>query len=296
MEFFSIVQYSSLIGAGIVTAVLQTNPREAGEFIRMYVGWKGVVAAVLLVVAGVFAYRRLGAVKIPLLTRHRLSIAIPFVIVASLAAGGILLTRYYSFIINDSLDVPVVRVGRAATTSVENIRAFEKLKEEASSDVEIAENHSDTPYVVFILGESTTRDRMHLYGYPLENTPNLDALNEKGELAVFRDTISPESATVAVLRKLLTFADMDSSKPWYAYNNMIDTMKAAGYRTYWLSNQESSGIWGNVAQLLRAAVITAASRACVSRMRTAASTMRHCSRSSTRPCSRLHPRISTSFT
>ena len=67
---------------------------------------------------------------------------------------------------------------------------------------------------------------MHLYGYPLENTPNLDALNEKGELAVFRDTISPESATVAVLRKLLTFADMDSSKPWYAYNNMIDTMKA----------------------------------------------------------------------
>lgn len=230
------------------------------------------------------------------MTRHRLSIAIPFVIVASLAAGGILLTRYYSFIINDSLDVPVVRVGRAATTSVENIRAFEKLKEEASSDVEIAENHSDTPYVVFILGESTTRDRMHLYGYPLENTPNLDALNEKGELAVFRDTISPESATVAVLRKLLTFADMDSSKPWYAYNNMIDTMKAAGYRTYWLSNQESSGIWGNVAQLLRAAVITAASRACVSRMRTAASTMRHCSRSSTRPCSRLHPRISTSFT
>ena len=38
VEFFSIVQYSSLIGAGIVTAVLQTNPREAGEFIRMYVG------------------------------------------------------------------------------------------------------------------------------------------------------------------------------------------------------------------------------------------------------------------
>ena len=141
-----------------------------------------------------------------------------------------------------------MRVGRAATASVENIRAFEKLKEEASSDVEVTENKSDTPYVVFILGESTTRDRMHLYGYPLENTPNLDELNEKGELAVFRDTISPEAATVAVLRKLLTFADMDSSKPWYAYNNMIDTMKAAGYRTYWLSNQESSGIWGNVVE------------------------------------------------
>lgn len=249
LEFFSIVQYSSLIGAGIVTAVLQTNPREAGEFLRMYVGWQGVAASILLVAAGVFIYRRLGRCRIPFLSRHRLSHALPFVFLASLLAGTILLSEYYSFIINDSLDVPVVRVSRAATTSVENIQAFEKLKNEAASDVEITENRSDTPYVVFILGESTNRARMHLYGYPLENTPNLDELAAKGELAVFRDTISPEAATVAVLRKLLTFADMDSSKPWYTYNNMIDVMKAAGYRTYWLSNQESSGIWGNVAQL-----------------------------------------------
>ena len=200
VEFFSIVQYSSLIGAGIVTAVLQTNPREAGEFVRMYVGWKGVVAAVLLVVAGVFAYRRLGAVRIPFLSRHRLSLAIPLVVVASLAAGGILLTRYYSFIINDSLDVPVVRVGRAATTSVENIARL------SSGGGRSGCRYCGRTTAIrrhLHRGESTTRDRMHLYGYPLENTPNLDELNVKGDLAVFRDTISSESATVAVLRKLL---------------------------------------------------------------------------------------------
>lgn len=249
LEFFSIVQYSSLIGAGIVTAILQTNPREAGEFLRMYVGWKGVAASVLLMAAGLFVYRRLERFHIPFLSRHRLSHVLPFVFLASILAGLILLSEYYSFIINDSLDVPVVRVSRATTTSIENIQAFEKLRDEAANDVTITENHSDTPYVVFILGESTNRARMHLYGYPLENTPNLDELAAKGELAVFRDAISPEAATVAVLRKLLTFADMDSSQPWYQYNNMIDVMKAAGYRTYWLSNQESSGIWGNVAQL-----------------------------------------------
>lgn len=249
VESFSIIQYSSLIGAGIVTAVLQTNPREAGEFIRMYVGWKGILAVVLLTAAGILAYRYLDRVKIPFLSRHRLSRAVPVVILFSLLAGGVLLHSYFSFIVNDSLDVPVVRVGRATTTSVDNIQAFEKLKDEAASDVEITENESDTPYVVFILGESTNRSRMHLYGYPLENTPNLDELNAKGDLAVYKDTISSEAATVAVLRKLLTFSDMDASKPWYEYNNMIDVMKAAGYKTYWLSNQESSGIWGNVAQL-----------------------------------------------
>lgn len=247
-EAFCILQYSSLIGAGIVTAVLQTNPAEAGEFLRMYVGGKGAVAAILLLLAGLAAWRFLGRVRIPL-SGHRLSRALPVLLVAALLAGGVLLHSYMSFIKNDSLDVPVVRVNRAVQTSVENIQAFEKLKDEAASDVQITENKSDTPYVVFILGESTNRARLHLYGYPLENTPNLDALNEKGELAVYRDTISPESATVAVLRKLLTFSDMDSDRPWYTYNNLIDVMKAAGYRTYWLSNQESSGIWGNVAQL-----------------------------------------------
>ena len=38
----------------------------------------------------------------------------------------------------------------------------------------------------------------------------------------------------------------------YRYNNLIDIMNAAGYKTHWLSNQESSGIWGNVAQIYAA--------------------------------------------
>ena len=91
LEFFSIVQYSSLIGAGIVTAILQTNPREAGEFLRMYVGWKGVAASVLLMAAGLFVYRRLERFHIPFLSRHRLSHVLPFVFLASILAGLILL-------------------------------------------------------------------------------------------------------------------------------------------------------------------------------------------------------------
>lgn len=134
-------------------------------------------------------------------------------------------------------------------TSVRNIQAFENLKQQASADVELTANGSDVPYVVFILGEATNRDRLHLYGYPLANTPNLDELAAKGDIAVFRDTISPKSATVPVLRELFTFHDVESDQEWYHYNSLIDVMKAAGYRTYWLSNQESSGIWGNVAQL-----------------------------------------------
>jgi len=249
LECFSIYHYDALVGAGIITAVLQTNGQEAGEFLRMYVGWSGL-GIMLLFLGGWGALRRY-PLKLPLchLSRHWRSRALPLFLLAGGVAGICLWQFYHSFVINDSLDIPVVRVARAMDTSVRNIQAFEELRQQASADVTITANDSDVPYVVFILGESTNRERMHLYGYPLENTPNLDDLAAKGEIAVFRDTIAPQGATVAVLRELMTFNDAESDKEWYAYNNLIDVMKAAGYRTYWLSNQESSGIWGNVGQL-----------------------------------------------
>lgn len=249
LECFSIYHYDALVGAGIITAVLQTNGQEAGEFLRMYVGWSGL-GIMLLFLGGWGALRRY-PLKLPLcpLSRHWRSRALPLFLLAGGVAGICLWQFYHSFVINDSLDIPAVRVARAMDTSVRNIQAFEELRQQASADVTITANDSDVPYVVFILGESTNRERMHLYGYPLENTPNLDELAAKGEIAVFRDTIAPQGATVAVLRELMTFNDAESDKEWYEYNNLIDVMKAAGYRTYWLSNQESSGIWGNVGQL-----------------------------------------------
>ncbi|WP_295099564.1 phosphoethanolamine transferase [Selenomonas sp.] len=249
LECFSIYNYQALVGAGIVTALLQTNFHEAGEFLRMYVGGKGLAGGLSLAVAFAAVYRYGHQPRITFTTRHTRSRLLPAFLLVGLGAGICLWQQYHSFVINDSLDIPAVRVGRAVDTSVRNIQAFEELKQQAAADVEITENNSDVPYVVFILGESTNRDRLHLYGYPLDNTPNFDELNRKGELAVFRDTISPQGATVAVLRELFTFHDVESDKEWYQYNNLVDVMKAAGYKTYWLSNQESSGIWGNVAQL-----------------------------------------------
>lgn len=90
---------------------------------------------------------------------------------------------------------------------------------------------------------------MQLYGYYLPNTPYLQELSEKNEICIYRDIISPHSTTVAVLCKLFTFCNYESDKQWYEYSNLIDIMNTAGYRTCWLSNQESSGMWGNVAQI-----------------------------------------------
>ena len=249
LEIFSIYNYQALIGAGIVTAVMETNPKEAGEFLERYLGWKGA----LLVAAGAvffrWGYRRLSGMRFTLMRRHWQNRLLPVMFLAGILAAASLWNGYHSFVINDSLDIPVLQVQRAVGRALTDIEVYEQMDGEMEHSVEITGNQGTIPHVVFVLGESTYRGRMHLYGYDLENTPNLDALAETGELVVFRDVISPKSATVAVLKELFTFHDWEVGKEWYQCNNLMDVLKAAGYRTYWLSNQESSGIWGNVAQL-----------------------------------------------
>ena len=248
LECFALWNYQAQIGAGIITAVAQTNGREAQEFFARYVGVTGVLLALAFAGLAFGSWRYLKSLRWSRPSGHFRSRLLLALLLAGAGAGGIVFNYYHSFIINNDLDIPAVRVGLSLDTAAQNMRSYEEIVTQAAVNPELTRNDSDIPYVVFILGESTNRRRLHLYGYPLENTPNLDDLDSRGELAVYREVIAPQGATAAVLRELFTFADAENTDTWYKYNNLIDIMKAAGYKTSWLSNQESSGIWGNVSQ------------------------------------------------
>ena len=248
LECFALWNYQAQIGAGIITAVAQTNGREAQEFFARYVGMTGIILAAAFAGLAYGSWRYLKSLRWSRPSGHYRSRLLLALLLAGAGAGSIVFNYYHSFIINNDLDIPAVRVGLSLDTAAQNMRSYEEIVTQAAVNPELTRNDSDIPYVVFILGESTNRRRLHLYGYPLENTPNLDDLDSKGELAVYREVIAPQGATAAVLRELFTFADAEHTDTWYKYNNLIDIMKAAVYKTSWLSNQESSGIWGNVSQ------------------------------------------------
>ncbi|MGI0440398.1 sulfatase-like hydrolase/transferase [Helicobacter himalayensis] len=82
------------------------------------------------------------------------------------------------------------------------------------------------PLVILIIGESTQRNYLNLYGYPLPTTPKLNALRDSQNLFVFSDVISPATHTDESLRKVLTFSNYENEQiPWYKQMNIIDTMK-----------------------------------------------------------------------
>lgn len=249
-EFFTMYCYKALIGTGIINSALETNMREATEFLSMYVGFSGLFTIVAIIVAGVLLYKYNPFKKINISYNTKTKL-VSVLVVASLFYTIRMFAVYTDFIWDDKV-LPIQRVYASTSVAVKNMQAYKELSSQVNSKVELTENKSEIKNIVFILGESTNRNHMHLYGYYLPNTPNLDELNQKGELSVFRDVVSPHSTTIAVLSKLFTFCDHESDKEWYNYNNLIDVMNAAGYKTHWLSNQETSGVWGNVAQIYAA--------------------------------------------
>lgn len=246
-EFFTMYCYKALIGTGIINSALETNMREATEFFSMYIGFSGVVSVIVLIV-GLYKYNPLKKITLKQKTKSGIVCTL---MVLSVFYTIRMFTVYTDFIWDDEV-LPVQRVYASTSVAVRNMQAYRELSSQVNSKVELTENKSEIKNIVFILGESTNRNHMHLYGYYLPNTPNLDALNEKGEISVFRDVVSPHSTTIAVLSKLFTFCNRESDQEWYHYNNLIDVMNAAGYKTHWLSNQETSGVWGNVAQIYAA--------------------------------------------
>lgn len=114
----------------------------------------------------------------------------------------------------------------------------------------IAKNtlENDTNTIILILGESTQRHHMSLYGYPNKTTPLLDA--RKKDLVVFDDVISPDSHTFPVLKNIFSSKRNGDNKSWVEYPNAINVFKKAGYKTFWVSNQEANSIWGNTAKLI----------------------------------------------
>lgn len=93
---------------------------------------------------------------------------------------------------------------------------------------------------VFVIGESTSRFNWSLYGYPRKTTPVLDSLRD--DLVVFKDVISAGGSTVPSMERMLTDATMRDRSAFLREPDMLLLAQAAGYKVFWLSNQNDRRI------------------------------------------------------
>ena len=102
----------------------------------------------------------------------------------------------------------------------------------------LTDAHAGQPStLVLVIGESTNRQRMSLYGYPRATTPKLDAIRD--QLQVFDNVVTPRPYTIEALQQVLTFADEQNPDAYLTTPSIINLMKQAGYKTFWITNQQT---------------------------------------------------------
>lgn len=244
VESFIIYYYKTSIGAGIINVILETNQREAIEFLNTYIN----LSMVLLVVAFIgiflsFTYFFGGYIKKIGIVKLQKGLLVMLIVGAICTIRGVYIYNDY----DEEFLLP--RIYASTKVAMKNINEYKNLYSKLNDQPVITENKAQIKNIVFIVGESTNRNHMSIYDYYNNTTPNLKRMQEQQKLFIFKDIISPHSHTSPVISKLFTFCNFESEEPWYTNNNIVSIFKQAGYKTYWLSNQESSGIWGNVAQI-----------------------------------------------
>lgn len=227
----------------VLQAVLNTNSGETGEFFQQY--WRNVAVALT-----VFIAVALLAVLIERWLAQRESRT-------GLAPAGrvtriAIVTMLFLFIALH-FNRTMARENPALFWPLRYLEYQSKLIAAASMQQQISASMAppsewQVQYVgeaqrtvVWVIGESVNRSNMSLYGYARRTTPELDAM--RSDLTVFRDVVSSEPATMPSLMKMLTPASLADPDAWSSRPDVLALAKAAGYKTFWLSNQVPNDGW-----------------------------------------------------
>ena len=103
----------------------------------------------------------------------------------------------------------------------------------------IEHNYKGKEVYVLIIGESANREHHGLYNYYRKTNPELEKVAD--ELVVYKDVISPHANTIESITKILSYGSYED--PNAKFDGLITQLfNRAGFKTYWLSNQEPLGL------------------------------------------------------
>jgi len=125
-----------------------------------------------------------------------------------------------------------------------------QLAKKRSENLTVTNSSENQQTYIVILGESTTRRHLQLYGYKRQTNPKLSAI--KDNLLVFDSVISPNVHTILSVEKICTLSNfIEPNKK--KNGSIVQLANQAGFKTYWISNQRPVGIHESIPTLISSA-------------------------------------------
>ncbi len=245
IEAVYFVIYGTYFSPSSVFLFFDSNPEEATEFLTFYFSTSLLIFTVILLIVYFLCLKQLQFIYYQLPTFKRRDLIKSFVLMVMLL-GFMRITKLIdynfpylflrSFIIyqNESKEFDIYKNNKNG-----NFKNIQKLPS----------NHKEV--YVLVLGESTTKSHLGIYGYDRPTTPQLRS--KKDEIILFQDVISPHTYSIGAVTKLLTLANYEDPKATHT-GSIIQLANSVGFETYWLSNQRPLGSGNSLITRLSASV------------------------------------------
>ncbi|QXI26790.1 phosphoethanolamine transferase CptA [Pseudomonas vanderleydeniana] len=237
--------YQQEFSQSVIFIMFESNMAEASEYLTQYFQWWILLALLAHSVVAFLLWKRVRPVYLP---RGRALLAATALLVS--IVGYPLVTQFTrSSTWEEGLERFESRVEPAVPWQM--VVAYHSYRQQLNNMQGMLDSVSKIPplhnlkdrqaglptTLVLVIGESTNRQRMSLYGYPRETTPNLDKLRE--QLAIFDNVVTPRPYTIEALQQVLTFADEENPDLYLKTPSLVSVMKQAGYKTWWITNQQT---------------------------------------------------------
>lgn len=254
MNAFCFKFYDTGITRRLILTIVQTNKNEIREFLEGLINnIQGILLAPLFYLSIIFGTAFIYVFNI--MPRKT------FLWIAGCMSGtGFIVASIfgYSFKSGKSAHLLTARIIKYSLRVWKTEKEYAKLLAQAPelphpetvSSSHLAQN------IIIIIGESASRDHHSIYGYPLPTTPALDAMRDS--LLIFNDAIGSSACTYSNMACILSFMkDNSITDNVLEYPTFVDVFNHAGYKTFWLSNQERTGYMSNISGIMthNAAVI-----------------------------------------
>lgn len=231
MDVLYAVTFGGVFVSATFEAIALTNTGETLEFIQAYTNFENVLILILYWTIAFYSIKRI-LFKQPVLIREKvfagLGVVMVFVAIQQIDLRGRTFDTIPGF---TGIAIDYSSAHKHVDEVVEQRkRLFESRKFTADKLSEKPQTY------VIVIGESLNRNHMSLYGYPRATTPYVDKLGS--EVVVFDNVISNYAQTAPSLNVALTESDIENGVSPYKAISLIGVFKKAGFKTYWISNQQ----------------------------------------------------------
>ena len=250
IEVFFVYNYGSMLSTGAIASIIGTNYREGLEVIEGHLVQVVIYLCVVFLIVYLF--------NVPRITKSRhffteiatifalfftSQLALSLNIVFSGGQDDDLASKKFieqnkmlikstfptSFLVKFSMYID-------QKNKLEKMVSNKALHRFGAAQLPALEGISET-YVI-VIGESSRKKNWSLYGYERNTTPLLSSVEG---LVVYTDYISTSSITRISIPLMMTRATPMDYEISYKEKSLISAFREAGFKTFWISNQEQYG-------------------------------------------------------